>query len=295
MAELADHGVVLIRADNPSPLTLTGTNTWFVSGWVIDPGPAIDAHLDAVAAAGDAQGIALTHDHEDHVEGVDGLLQRVGDVPVVSGADGRRRAATAWVRSRSRAPRATPTTTSRSSPAAPRSSATPCSARAACSCRPTLAAYLDGLRAPARARPRRCSARATADPIWDVRGKLDEYIAHRLDREQRLLAALDRGLRSEDELLDAAWADAPAAAAAVRGDVAARAPARSCAPRAARTRPAGLYAGRGVGRPGLLDAPAGDLHRGARAASCRSRPRGRAPCGRCRRSPRTRSSARAVS
>ena len=36
MAGLADHGVVLIRADNPSPLTLTGTNTWFVAGWVID-------------------------------------------------------------------------------------------------------------------------------------------------------------------------------------------------------------------------------------------------------------------
>jgi hypothetical protein len=42
-----------------------------------------------------------------------------------------------------------------------------------------------------------------------VRVKLDQYLAHRLDREQRLLAALDRGLRSEDELLDAAWDDAP--------------------------------------------------------------------------------------
>ena len=48
------------------------------------------------------------------------------------------------------------------------------------------------------------------EPIWDVRGKLDEYSEHRLDRERRLLAALERGLRSEDELLDAAWDDAPA-------------------------------------------------------------------------------------
>ena len=47
-------------------------------------------------------------------------------------------------------------------------------------------------------------------PIWDVRAKLDEYLAHRLDRERRLLAALEQGLRSEDELLDSAWADAPA-------------------------------------------------------------------------------------
>ena len=88
MPDLRDHGIALVRADNPGPLTLTGTNTWLVDGWVIDPGPALDAHLDAVAAAAAAQGgaggIAITHDHEDHVEGVDGLLERIGAVPVVS-------------------------------------------------------------------------------------------------------------------------------------------------------------------------------------------------------------------
>ena len=41
--------------------------------------------------------------------------------------------------------------------------------------------------------------------------KLDEYLAHRAERERKLLAALERGLRDEDELLDAAWADAPPA------------------------------------------------------------------------------------
>ena len=39
--------------------------------------------------------------------------------------------------------------------------------------------------------------------------KLDAYVEHRLDRERRLVAALELGLRSEDELLDAAWDDAP--------------------------------------------------------------------------------------
>ena len=43
------------------------------------------------------------------------------------------------------------------------------------------------------------------------RGELDEYIARRLDRERRLLAALDDGLRGADELLDRVWDDAPAA------------------------------------------------------------------------------------
>jgi glyoxylase-like metal-dependent hydrolase (beta-lactamase superfamily II) len=46
--------------------------------------------------------------------------------------------------------------------------------------------------------------------VWDAAAKLDEYIAHRLDRESRLLDALARGLRSRDELLDDVWDDAPA-------------------------------------------------------------------------------------
>jgi glyoxylase-like metal-dependent hydrolase (beta-lactamase superfamily II) len=48
-------------------------------------------------------------------------------------------------------------------------------------------------------------------PVWDPDAKLGEYLAHRAERERKLLAALDAGARTEDELLDAAWADAPAA------------------------------------------------------------------------------------
>jgi glyoxylase-like metal-dependent hydrolase (beta-lactamase superfamily II) len=209
--DLADHGIVLIRADNPSPLTLTGSNTWLVERWVIDPGPAIDAHLDAVAAAADAsggaEGIALTHDHADHVEGLDGLRERVGDVPVMSAragaADGDRAGPLEVV-------------------ALPGHSDDHLAfvAGRAAFCGDAvlgegsvfvagqLAAYLDGLR-ELRERDLAVLCPGHGPPIWDVRAKLDEYLAHRLDREQRLLAALDRGLRSEDELLDAAWDDAP--------------------------------------------------------------------------------------
>ena len=48
-------------------------------------------------------------------------------------------------------------------------------------------------------------------PVSDPAAKLDEYIAHRLERERRLLDALDAGLRGRDELLDSAWSDAPPA------------------------------------------------------------------------------------
>ena len=47
--------------------------------------------------------------------------------------------------------------------------------------------------------------------VGPAAAKLDEYIAHRLDREHRLLDALARGLRTHDELLDDVWDDAPAA------------------------------------------------------------------------------------
>jgi glyoxylase-like metal-dependent hydrolase (beta-lactamase superfamily II) len=81
--------VLLVRAANPSPFTLDGTNTWIVGrepAWVVDPGPALPEHLDAVAAAvrdrGGAGGIALTHDHPDHAEGLGALNERLGGPPV---------------------------------------------------------------------------------------------------------------------------------------------------------------------------------------------------------------------
>src|SRR4051794_37729794 len=51
--------VALVRADNPGMLTLTGTNTWLLGRdpcWVVDPGPLLEAHLDAVLAEGERRG-----------------------------------------------------------------------------------------------------------------------------------------------------------------------------------------------------------------------------------------------
>lgn len=72
-----------------------------------------------------------------------------------------------------------------------------------------LAGYLDGLRR-LRARGLAALAPGHGPLVLDADAKLEEYIAHRLDRERRLIAALDDGLRGVEELLDRVWDDAPA-------------------------------------------------------------------------------------
>src|SRR3954451_10752575 len=82
--ERLPDGVARVRAPNPSPMTLDGTNTYVVAGWVIDPGPDDEAHLRAVldAAAGSPAGIVLTHDHFDHAAGAERLAAMAGGVPI---------------------------------------------------------------------------------------------------------------------------------------------------------------------------------------------------------------------
>jgi glyoxylase-like metal-dependent hydrolase (beta-lactamase superfamily II) len=77
--------VQLIRAPNPGPMTLDGTNTWVITdeqqgALVIDPGPAIQTHVEAVLAACTPRLImlVLTHRHLDHSEAAAMLAERAG-------------------------------------------------------------------------------------------------------------------------------------------------------------------------------------------------------------------------
>jgi glyoxylase-like metal-dependent hydrolase (beta-lactamase superfamily II) len=45
--------------------------------------------------------------------------------------------------------------------------------------------------------------------VDDPASKLDEYLAHRLDRERRVVEALAAGARTLQALLDTAWDDVP--------------------------------------------------------------------------------------
>lgn len=85
-----------VLADNPSPLTGLGTNTWIVSEadaqtcMIVDPGPDDVGHLEQVTAACRSMGrrigaILLTHGHDDHRAGAARLADMSG-VPVLSRA-----------------------------------------------------------------------------------------------------------------------------------------------------------------------------------------------------------------
>jgi glyoxylase-like metal-dependent hydrolase (beta-lactamase superfamily II) len=77
--------VRLIRAPNPGPMTLDGTNTWVIAdqgagALVVDPGPAIVDHIEAILAACEPRlvTIVLTHRHLDHSEAAAALAERAG-------------------------------------------------------------------------------------------------------------------------------------------------------------------------------------------------------------------------
>nr|BFF19417.1 MBL fold metallo-hydrolase [Promicromonospora thailandica] len=75
MNPVASFATVL-RADNPGPMTLDGTRSYVLRApgatgcVVVDPGPDLDVHLQALADAGPVELVLVTHRHADHTGGL---------------------------------------------------------------------------------------------------------------------------------------------------------------------------------------------------------------------------------
>jgi glyoxylase-like metal-dependent hydrolase (beta-lactamase superfamily II) len=82
--------IAIIRAPNPSPMTLSGTNSYVIDAGggeaiVVDPGPVIERHLEALIANASERGlnistIAVTHGHPDHAPAAAPLAARTGAI-----------------------------------------------------------------------------------------------------------------------------------------------------------------------------------------------------------------------
>jgi hydroxyacylglutathione hydrolase len=201
-----------IVAPNPGPYTGPGTNTWIVSAGpvvvVIDPGPDDDRHLAAITKAlgGATVGVVLvTHSHPDHLplaerlarphhatirrfpELGDGDLVRAGTLNVTAlhtpghsadhlcfWLDGNRAMFTGdLILGRGSSMVTYP--------------------------EGDVAAYLRSLDRVAALEPRVLYP-GHWEPVSDAMGKIEEYRAHRLEREAQVLAEVRRGAGTASEL-----------------------------------------------------------------------------------------------
>lgn len=213
---VAGYRVGLIRADNPSPMTLAGTNSWLIEHggrvWVIDPGPDNARHIGALASAagelGTPAGVLLTHDHLDHSAGLDSMSAALGGAPVLRHGgdfDGLPIIATPTPghaadhlvfhieQGSQRALFSGDLILGQSSTIVPPGGG-------------TLIAYLESLRLVAELAPQLILP-GHGEPIEDGAAAAAAQREHRLSRERALLAALDAGVHEREALLDTVWSD----------------------------------------------------------------------------------------
>jgi glyoxylase-like metal-dependent hydrolase (beta-lactamase superfamily II) len=189
-------------------MTLDGTNTYVVGGWVVDPGPDDEAHLRAVldAAGGSLAGIVLTHDHFDHSAGAERLAGLAGGVRVLHPGAGDAAGPFEVVETpghsadsvcliRERVCFSGDTVLGEGSVFVPAGGG-------------GLAGYLAALeRLLELELDAICPGHGPV--VWEPRERIAGYIAHRLERERKVLDAIASGASTNDEILDRAWSDTP--------------------------------------------------------------------------------------
>lgn len=219
-----------IVAPNPGVMTGPGTNTYLVGREqvaVIDPGPDDDAHLDAIAAAGGGaiRWIVVTHTHSDHSPGAAPLRARLRPDVLVLGYEGGRDGFDPDAEIGDGHTIDADEFTLRAVHTPGHASNHLCyvleeerllfsgdhimSGSTVVIAPPDgdMSAYLSSLER-LRSMPIDAIAPGHGDVIDDPRAKIDEYVTHRLAREEAVVAALaGKGRATVEELVPAVYQD----------------------------------------------------------------------------------------
>ena len=206
-----------ITAPNPGPFTLDGTRTYLIDDHIVlDPGPAIDSHIDAIREAmPQVDTILITHRHGDHAPAALPLKRATGarivaprgvldetdhivdDGDVIDGIEVI----------------ATPGHTSEHvcylTPDGDLFSGDTILGFGTTAIFPpdgNMADYLRSLRKLRERNPRRIHP-AHGPTRDDAVALIDEYIAHRLERERQVIAALESGARTPAEIRKIVYPD----------------------------------------------------------------------------------------
>jgi glyoxylase-like metal-dependent hydrolase (beta-lactamase superfamily II)/8-oxo-dGTP pyrophosphatase MutT (NUDIX family) len=214
--------IVRVLAPNAGPFTLEGTNTWIVGrdpSVVIDPGPDDRGHIEAVLAdAAPIGAILLTHHHPDHAPGAMGLAKAAG-APVFAYRPSVRQRPLAHGQvievgpARllvSHTPGHTPDHVAFFLPGeGALFTGDAVLGRGTSVIDPPegdMTVYLRSLREMRELAPRRIYP-GHGPVVFDAMAKLDEYVAHRAQREKQILTALAEGKRSPAEMVPGMYGD----------------------------------------------------------------------------------------
>jgi glyoxylase-like metal-dependent hydrolase (beta-lactamase superfamily II) len=200
-----------LQAPNPGPLTLAGTNTYLIEDTIVDPGPNHEQHLDNILAAGSVTSIVLTHRHPDHSAGAERLSELTG-APILAFSsglkDGDRISAMTVIHTPGHAPdhlcfwHPTSRTLLSGDLIAGEGSIIIVPPEG------DLEAYMASLErvrdlVPSRILP------GHGPEVSQAGAKIEEYIAHRREREAQVIAALESGASSLKAVVELAYADVP--------------------------------------------------------------------------------------
>ncbi|MDP8955466.1 MAG: MBL fold metallo-hydrolase [Actinomycetota bacterium] len=219
------NGIIRVLAPNPGPFTLEGTNTWIVGvnhTFVIDPGPDDPGHIDAVRRQAAAiEAILLTHHHADHAPGAarlaalsgapvlalrpeegehqirDGEILEAGETTLrVVHAPGHTQDHVVFHDASSGALFTGDAVLGRGTSVVDPPDG-------------DMGAYMRALSSMLSLAPQIIYP-GHGPVVWSAMPKLEEYVRHRKEREEQVLAALDRGAETPEEMVPSIYQDYPA-------------------------------------------------------------------------------------